>query len=511
MQHGVKGFDVVAPRSRFYQGGFGRLFPDLTPWAPQGVPNTGTALEQHMLNFANDKMTAADDEDTDSTIPAGYTYFGQFVDHDITLDLTPLSDAEVDPNRLHNFRTPRLDLDNVYGLGPDAQPYLYDRSNGRIKLRTGSIDGKFKDLPRLSRAKDEKQTALIGDHRNDENAIVAQVQLAFILAHNRLADAAFDCGMPDMAGFQAARSTLKWLYQWIVWHDYLARICLPEVHARALKQQPDAVGKEFWEAGYEKVFDWRNTPYMPLEFSVAAYRFGHSLVRDRYQTNNGHGFGNFVPIFADGEDNLMGFRALSADNVVQWNWFLPMTSSQGPFPQMTRKIDPRLARALTMLPEDPDEPGKSNKILNVLAARNLVRGVRMELPAGSAVAKALNVNPISLGPEEPDALWYYILREAELTGGGNTLGQVGSIIVAATFAGLLKGDPLSYLNIEPGWTPDKDPLLNFLQNKRAAENAPALNADAQAAPKPAGDPGWTLAAIIRLSGLPIDGAQFEPN
>jgi len=149
MQHGVKNFEVVAPRSRFYQGGFGRMFPDLKPWKPELAAETATALEQHMLDFANAKMTAADNEDTDSTLPAGYTYFGQFVDHDITLDVTPLSDAEVDPNRLHNFRTPRLDLDNVYGLGPDAQPYLYENVAGRIKLRAGSIDSRFRDLARL--------------------------------------------------------------------------------------------------------------------------------------------------------------------------------------------------------------------------------------------------------------------------------------------------------------------------------------------------------------------------
>ncbi|MBS3847968.1 hypothetical protein KD146_04570 [Devosia sp. BSSL-BM10] len=507
MQHGVKNFEVVAPRSRFYQGGFGRMFPDLKPWKPELAAETATALEQHMLDFANAKMTAADNEDTDSTLPAGYTYFGQFVDHDITLDVTPLSDAEVDPNRLHNFRTPRLDLDNVYGLGPDAQPYLYENVAGRIKLRVGSIGNRFRDLARLSRAEGESQTALIGDHRNDENAVVAQVQLAFIMAHNSLADAAFDLGLQGMAGFQAARNTLKWLYQWVVWNDYIARICQAEVHETALRHHPDAVGEAAWEAGYKHVFDWRNTPYMPLEFSVAAYRFGHSLVRDRYQTNVLHGFGSFIPIFAPNGATLMGFRALEADRVVQWDWFLPMTSSSNPFPQMTRKFDPRLAQALTHLPEDPERPGDSAKILNVLAARNLVRGVRMELPAGTAVAKALNVAPISLSDTEPDALWYYVLREAELDG-GNCLGKVGSIIVAATFAGLLKGDPLSYFNIEPGWTPAKDTLLKSLQKKLSAANKSALNADAHIVPRPVGQPDWTFAAIIRLAGLPVQADDF---
>ena len=61
-------------------------------------------------------------------IPAGFTYFGQFVDHDITLDLTSLGDKEKDPLGIENFRTPSVDLDCVYGLGPDGSPHLYARN-----------------------------------------------------------------------------------------------------------------------------------------------------------------------------------------------------------------------------------------------------------------------------------------------------------------------------------------------------------------------------------------------
>ena len=509
MHHGSKNFEIAAPRSRFYKGGFGRLFPDLPPWKPALESDTQAELEAHMMEVAERLMTDDGGADKDSALPSGYVYFGQFVDHDITLDITPLSDAEADPNRLDNFRTPRLDLDCVYGLGPDAQPYLYDKAKGfNGKLRVDHIaETGFLDLPRLSRRRGTQQTAIIGDPRNDENALVAQIQLAWILAHNTLVDEANAQGLTGHAAFERARKSLKWLYQWIVWHDYVSRICSPDIHAHALKRVSSPGGRHSWELGYKDVYNWKSSPFMPVEFSVAAYRYGHSLVRTEYQTNIIHGFPNFTQTFSADGDNLSGFRSLDVDRVVQWDWFLQMTSSApGIFPQFARAFDTKLAQALSHLPEDADAPGNPMKILNVLAARNLVRGVRMELPSGVDVAKLLNVEPIKLADDEPEALWYYILKEAETAsadnpcgGDGMHLGCVGSIIVASTFAGLLKGDPLSFVNLQPGWKPDDDELLQAINARRTEAGTDLLTEDAKDADNP-----WTLASIIRLSGLPID-------
>ena len=495
------GNSVLAPRSKFYQGPFGRICPNLEPWAPPGTVKEQDAFFEE---FARKNMVElpgvapadiAEDENTindleskfGSQIPAGYTYFGQFIDHDITLDITSIATRQIDPDRIMNFRTPRLDLDCIYGRGEGDQPYLYDKTD-KEKLLIGAIAGtNLRDLPRNSDGR-----ALIGDKRNDENSMVSQLQLAFLLAHNTLVDRARAAGIKD--AFGAARKTLTRLYQWIVWNDFVRRIAIDEVYECALQLEEKCGGRKVWELGLKDVYRWKHQPYMPVEFSGAAYRFGHSMVRNSYQTNDPHrGFKNFAPIFdntAPGDpDDLRGFRPMKKENVIQWDWFLQMTSSApGLFPQMARKIDTKLANALVHLHET-----SSGAAENVLAFLNLKRGVNLGLPAGPDVAKKFCLKPVSLTEKEPQSLWYYVLKEAEkLPGanGGQSLGRVGSTIVCAVLAGLLKGDPCSYLNTDPCWEPKADPLL-----KPGEDNVD--------------DENWTLASVIRLSGLPVDGGDVS--
>ncbi|MCB0007430.1 MAG: hypothetical protein KDE04_13285, partial [Anaerolineales bacterium] len=423
MSHGTHGFDVIAPRSPFYRGPFGRICSDLPPWAPslEGHPDLesllmtiaqGEMIERPTVkptDIAQDAALRADlDAQFNSAIPAGYTYFGQFVDHDITFDPASSLMRRNDPSGLLNHRTPRLDLDNVYGAGPDDAPYLYDQDKGRKgRLLIGNIPGtNLPDLPR-----NQQGRALIGDMRNDENAIVSQLQLAFLLAHNALVEEAEKQGADNP--FEAARRTLRWLYQWIVWHDFLKRVTRPDVWACALQLQPDCLnmpdGPKRWRLGLKDIYSWRNQPYMPVEFSAAAYRFGHSMVRNHYQTNSEfRGLDEFVPIFdssSAGAGDLRGFGPMVPENVVQWDWFLEMGNPLAAFPQRARKIDTRLANSLAFLAEEED-----GSPMNILARRNLLRGIQMDLPAGTAVARKFCVEPIATLPENRDFLWYYILK-----------------------------------------------------------------------------------------------------
>ncbi len=492
MSHSTNRHYYVVPRSKFYYGKFGRLFHSQA-WRPNGILDEN--LEQYFLEFVKGNMIESTNPDTNnSKIPAGYTYFGQFIDHDLTLDVTPWSQTDVDPENIHNFRTPRLDLDCVYGRGPVDQPYLYEHEGelskqkftGKMLVGDRILDTNFFDLPRNS---DER--AIIGDMRNDENAVVAQMHLAFILAHNKLVDRAKKIhGSKDgMVLFSLARRTLCWLYQWVVWNDFLTLVTLQDVHKVALKRS----GNGLWKLGLQEIYNWKNEPFIPVEFSVAVYRFGHSLVRNKYQTNNSEAAGikDFIPLFDSDENNedLRGFRALSKRRGVQWDWFLQMESSKDPFPQHARKIDTVLSKSLTNL------PGESSDFSSALAARNLLRGVRMELPSGPDVAVEVGLEPLDLDEKQDlEALWYYILKEAKVKQGGEILGALGSRILCAVFAGILKGDANSWVNMAPNWTPGDDPLL---------KNS-GFNADNQLG-------HWKLASIVRLSGLPVSDNEIPQS
>jgi hypothetical protein len=362
----------------------------------------------------------------------------------------------------------------------------------------------LRDLPRNVPSPGDQARALIGDMRNDENSMVSQLQLAFLLAHNTLVDRAAALGVAESEQFEVARQTLRWLYQWIAWHDFLKRIVLTDTWSCAMALESDCGRRMRWKCGLEDVYSWKHQPFMPVEFSVAAYRFGHSMVRNAYQTNILRGFGNFAPIFANapgtGEDDLRGFRAMKRDNVIQWDWFLQMETSTGPFPQMARKIDTKLANSLLRLHEREAPPDHRE---NVLAFRNLKRGWTFDLPSGPDMARKFCIDTVSLAHDEPRLLWYYILREAEVASAAEcrtTLGALGSLILCAVFSGLLKGDPRSWVNMAPCWTPNDDRLLCPGVDNRDSSD----------------DGSWTLASIIRLAGLPVsaddvneqDGGQF---
>lgn len=206
-------------------------------------------------------------------IPAGYVYLGQFVDHDITFDPISQLSRRNDPEGLINFRTPRFDLDCLYGSGPADEPFQYDRNNPGMFL-VDTENGP--DLPR-----NKQEIALIGDKRNDENGIVSQLHVAMLLFHNRrMAELESEFPDPDKR-FNEVQRSVQWHYQWVVAHDFLRRIIGDDLHRRLFVTSPDDEGGQR-ESVRLSFYRHKVNPYMPVEFSGAAYRFGHSQVRDEY-------------------------------------------------------------------------------------------------------------------------------------------------------------------------------------------------------------------------------------
>jgi hypothetical protein len=426
------------------RGRFGRMFPKLA----------AAKLARSTIRALVDLMSASGGKDSD--IPAGYTYLGQFIDHDITFDPMSKLGGVNDPEKLVDFRTPRLDLDSLYGSGPKDQPFLYDwspRGHAGAKLLVGSSAGDGAvvfDLPR-----NEHGRALTGDGRNDENLIISQLHLLFIRFHNKVVDdlRAQHRGWGPMTLFEQARDRVRWHYQWIVMHDFLFRIAGEQVARRALVERT--------------YFRCEDGPFIPVEFSGAAYRFGHSMVRPSYELN---GLPQRpVPIFdrnrPDEPDSLEGFRRLPVNLAIDWAFFFPISdahSSDPEQPQPSRRIDTFFGDGLFHLPAAVALEPK-------LPLLNLRRGLALGLPSGRDVAckmtgKALTdeqlridvlPEPVRDAVRSAPPLWYYVLCEAQsdLGDGGRHLGPVGGQIVAEVLAGLLEDDRSSYINKHPAFKP----------------------------------------------------------
>src|SRR6266446_4987245 len=267
-------------KSPSFNGFFGRMFRSLPP-ATFGLSDAENVANLHKLG---DAMSSTEDDpkdgkdDEESGIPALYTYFGQFIDHDITFDPASSLQKQNDPDALIDFRTPAFDLDNVYGRGPDDQPYMYG-SPKTFLLGTALQNG----APDLLRNGATPSRALIGDPRNDENSIVSQLHGLFLRFHNRtVAD------YPNLE-FAELQKQVRFHYQYVVLNDFLPRI----VHSSVLAALRNSNGK--YERDKLKFFHWKHDPFLPVEFSAAAYRLGHSMIRPAYRLNDNDA--TLLPIF----------------------------------------------------------------------------------------------------------------------------------------------------------------------------------------------------------------------
>lgn len=457
-----------SPSPSFYT----RMFRDL----PQA-----TYSKESLEKLAKSMIDDPDNRRQRKSSPlAGYTYLGQFIDHDLTLDLTPLRSAQPDETQVRNFRSPFLDLDHVYGGGPNLSPHLYRKRGagspgGAERLLIGKVlepdgkEGQEADLPRNSEG-----IALAGDPRQDENLILAQLHVAFLKFHNRVIEKSDWLKPYRTAGsdFAAAQRLVTWHYQWVVRHDYLESIL------------DESVVKILGEIENKKRQNPHSDFKIPIEFSAAAFRFGHSMVRDEYFYNVTH-FNAGLPQL------LSNTRARLRDEwVIEWQHFFSKQDTclwleHGRIDN-AQKINTKIAAGLYGLDiaqnvrpfsapmaevssESAPDHGVQIEEERRLPVRTLWRGAAMKLPSGQEVAKALKLTPIpaeqirkgldqsilDLHPFDEDTpLWYYILKEAELPpNNGLRLGRVGSLIIADVIIGALAADPASYFSDPKGWKP----------------------------------------------------------
>ncbi len=459
--HGLK---PLTDLDRYCRGGhgverpdrFGRMFPDL----PAAYIRP---LLLHDVGALGGPMDGGTSASRTTSVPVGHVIFGQFIDHDITLDVSSSFSRVNLPEQIRNVRTPTLDLDCIYGAGPEAQPYLVrqDGPTAGRALMIGADELGADVLRRNDLYRPANSRAMIGDPRNDENRVISQLQLAMIKVHNARCD--------DGLSFEEARRWLTWHYQWSVVDDFLVTMC-----GRPVVDDILNCGRRFYcPAG---------DPFIPVEFAVAAYRFGHSMVPMKIQIQQGKPAEEFFgTVLGEGFSPVTDTKAIV-------DWHEVFFTSAGRNVQKAEKLNTKLARDLLQLPFIPAGPESS------LATRNLLRGNSFLLPGGDKVAEHMNrpaaeiskvmtkIGTISGGAITQGApLWLYLLAEAEVIGRETTpgqfdksegLGPVGARIVAEVIIGLLELDEHSFLGSNRNWSPD--PAMVSIGEIVASVNSPDL-------------------------------------
>jgi hypothetical protein len=476
--------DARFPRQeRHADSVFTRMFPELPAFAAQadrvrnaaallgakdGPLDARDNLTDPVQSVVNQPVFSPNNRDS-TTMTAGMTFIGQFLDHDITFDRRSALNSNADPARTRNFRSAAFDLDSVYGEGPERSAELYDLARGDYRLRVDPIPGSpavsRKGAQRWDLPRDAGGEALVGDSRNDENVILSQFHVAMLRFHNAVVDMLR--AQPRWQGatarqvFEEARRIVTWHYQWIIMHEFLPLTIGQERVDRLLRERDG-----FYRADARR--DSGGNPLLPIEFSVAAYRFGHSQIRPSYRLNfgpdNGPQFFGFIfddaldPNGPDPGDFRGGRRA--ARRFVDWQTFFDFGDGNV---RPNKLIDAKLSTPLMLLPGSlAPSPGLPTDGMQSLASRNLVRHVNFGLPSGQAIAARLRVQALTpaqlaeLRPyrmDESTPLWYYVLKEAEVLEGGLRLGPVGARIVGEVFIELLRADRDSYLSDNPRWRP----------------------------------------------------------
>jgi hypothetical protein len=407
-------------------------------------PNTPVALMELGNSMVDRDPTNVEG---DSSIPSLYTYFGQFITHDLTLEMargkelekvvTPLDAAKIEG--LKNVRTPKLDLDSVYGpMIDEAGCFPVPRNGDEFELGKALNCPVGTDLPR----KQQKGfPALIGDGRNDETFIISQLHLAFLRAHNAL--------VRQGRKFEEARQLLKHHYQWIVVNDYLQKVADPLVVQGILD-------------GAINVYPMERGPFIPYEFSIAALRFGHSMVRSKYDYSLIEPTASLRRLKVS--EAFGRFPGIQRGWIIDWKRFARDGSNKA------RRIDVAVNNPLPLTRD------AEMNLSPTLAALDLLRGYMLRLPTGQAVARHLNLSDdeklseenfhsVAVSDEQrgilqnrnitqATPLWFYILAEASHFHQGQHLGPLGSRLVAGVLIGLLRADNDSFIHV-----PDFHPVI----------------------------------------------------
>jgi hypothetical protein len=412
---------------------YARLFP------PSRDPFDEAALRALAAAIAAPARAMWPDE-FDGPIPAGYTYLGQFVAHDLSFEasqaLPKIGSDEPSPGR--NLRRRGLNLDSLYGGGPAADPALYAADGVRFRLQRRDSRGR----PVLDFERAADGAALAGDPRNDSTITLAQLHLALMTFHNRVADHLHRTRGRTVR-FDTVRRTVTEHVQAVVLQDFLWRLMPERAFDRLLRDGPALIARA-------------DLGCVPVEFSHGAFRFGHAMVRGGYHWGSGIGRPDLPQLFdRTGRNGTLASNPLRLDWFVDWEHFFDCAHLAGARRpreiNRARRIRPAIEPALAMVPPGECAEGQPPD----LALRDLVRGAAAGIASAQEIIADCNSRGVFLSALSPDEvlrvcpdrlrpvveahgfhertpLWFYVLVEAWFTSRGEALGPLGAAIVGDT-------------------------------------------------------------------------------
>lgn len=476
-------------------------------------------------------------------VPAAYTYFGQFMNHDIS---APVGTAGGDPpvgiignldpagltkdwraqkvspilERFVNKHENPLTLASLYGDGPESDheeirdlynPDATFKLGQTVKLPREFFEGQKKDpdsidhvcgahdIPRgLRPAAAASGTArqqtpatvrkpLIADERNDGNLILSQLHLAFMHFHNKAVKALGRPGDKPGKVFAEARQLVTLHYHWLILNDFLPALLSKAVLDKPLSQ---------WRSKLNLPPEQRGS--VPMEFTTAAFRFGHSMVGRAYDYNANFGENGRIDNTGANLQQLFEFTShggmgnsddqrlqLPSHWVIDWERLTRPFSPGAPprkVPGQAEGIDFDIAPDMLMHAGNADHENHASILF-----RNLVRGFHRRIPFGQKLAEACGQSPLSakeieevlpgsdtlqetsfsdlrpaareLGILTDTPAWLYFLYEAKSIEKGERVGPTASTIIAETIVGLMRHNPGSLLNHRGGgWHPSESKL-----------------------------------------------------
>lgn len=459
MGHGTIKYCAKTPEGKALESPFSRLFlKEEHRYNAHAISLLAGALGPMQENQTNQPGKPA--------IAAGFTFLGQFIDHDLTefrvvdeqmrliernptLGVRQVVAPEENPTST-NGRTGLLDLDSVYGLLGEDEPALFD---GRGLFLLGREPrSNHRGARDIQRNVDYADGRRIADPRNDENKIIVQLHILFMRLHNKIHETKGGNHPLGSDRFKETKQLVQKIYRQIVLCDYLPRIVQKDMinRVKASLQEGTSFYQKMNRSVNQGLEAKKAVVAMPVEFAHAAFRLGHSQLNNGYKINDQTSLPLFATLGQVGSQagDLRGNQAITAATEITWSDFFGNSAQSG------APLDTTLPTAVFRLPQ----PAVAEPPIS-LAERNILRGVDFGLPSGQEVAVALRQNPnygsialvsgsdlgipsevLAIEPslEVLTPLWYYILREAEvLNPQGSELGAVGGYIVAETLLGSL--------------------------------------------------------------------------